>query len=145
MFNIWSIVWGTIFTLIIFLGQYFWKKKQKGDSEFQKTQEIIAQIRKTVLNQILNNNDKLFAAIAKQKIILNDQGRKGIAIFISPDMFKELLKNEGSSKDDQIETLYEIMKDLRTPVGFLGDLPIYISELLTETPIFVVGGIYWNL
>lgn len=127
------------------LGGPFSKKTKNGDSAFQETQVIIRQIRKTILDQVLNHNAKLFAGIAKQKIVLNDQGRPCIAIFLSPDMFKELLFQANAGDTDQIEKLYAIMLDLGAPVGFLGDLPIYISEFLTDAPVFVVGGIRWEL
>ena len=114
--------------------------------DFQKTtsdtQKVIEQIRKTVTDQIINHYPPLLAAIAKQKIILQEQSRQNIAIFMSSDMFMELMN---SAKVSDVEQLYDVMKDLGVPIGFLGELPIYLSELLTEAPIFVVGGIRWEL
>ncbi len=144
-----AIMWGIfIFALGGALSEVFRRtttktKTKTGDSDFQETQAIIGQIRSTIQDQVLNHHVKLFNGIAKQKMVLNDQGRTSIAIFISPDMFKDLIAV--ATSDDQAETLYEIMLGLRTPVGFLGDLPIYISELLTDAPVFVVGGIRWEL
>lgn len=114
-----------------------------GNSEFQETQKIIKQIRDTIQSQILNNHVELLAAISKQKIVLHNQDRRDVAIFLSPAMFKELLKN-GLSNSAQVDALYDVMTALQVPVGFLGDLPIYISEKLTRAPVFVVGDISWR-
>jgi len=114
-------------------------------SELDETKELIKNIRETIVSQLLNNHIALFSAIAKQKVILNSQQRTGIAIFISPATFKELLGNSTGYAKEQVETVYEVMRDLHPPVGFLGELPIYISELLVDAPVFVVGGISWSL
>lgn len=136
---------------ILFLGKYifnFYKKNTSTSTsvsdEFRETQVIIQQIRDIILYQILNNHTKLFDAIAKQKKILNIQERKCISIFISKDMFIELIINSAAYDSDQVDTLYNIMRDLGTPVGFLGDLPIYLSDLLDDAPVFVVGEISWS-
>ena len=111
----------------------------------KKTNEFINNMREVVINQILNNHESLFIAIAKQRKILANNHRKPIAIFLSPDMFKELLRADTTTGTEKIDELYSILKDLRVPVGFLGELPIYISELLTDAPVQVVGDIRWSL
>jgi len=30
------------------------------------------------------------------------------------------------------------------PIGHLGELPIYVSELLVTAPVFIAGGISWS-
>lgn len=120
------------------------KFHQNGDSELEQSQKLIRKIREAVLSQILNNHAELLGGIAKQKQILKQHGRNSIAIFISEKMFKELMLGVDGYKAPQVDELYEIMRDLRTPVGFMGDLPIYISELLTQAPVFVVGSFTWS-
>ena len=114
------------------------------DTSIDQSKQLVGQIREVVQSQLLNNHPKLFQAIAKQKVILNEQRRESIAIFLSSNMFKELMQNADAYSDEQIEILYETMRDLRMPVGFLGELPIYISELMLDAPVFVVGAISWS-
>jgi len=147
-----GILGGFLAQVILFLGKYiynFYRNKATSPmstdtDEFRETQVIIQQIRDIVLYQILNKHTKLFDAIAKQKKILNLQERKCIAIFISKDMFMELISNAAVYDHTQLDSLYPIMRDLGTPVGFLGNLPIYLSDLLDEAPVFVVGAISWS-
>jgi len=154
MYN-YYIGWGVLLCIIVvnFIVYFRIKHKkdkqlqsqsQSADSEFKQSQEFIQNIRGTVLNQLLNNHTKLFSAIAKQKQILNDQNRAAIAIFITPQIFKELINVNNTNSPEQIDQLYGAIKGLEIPVGFLGDLPIYISELLINAPVFVVGSITWS-
>jgi len=125
--------------------RYFSAESKPRDNSMYQSKQLVGQIREIVQSQLLNNHPRLFQAIAKQKMILNEQNRSSIAIFLSPKIFKELMVNENSYSGEQIELLYESMRDLRMPVGFLGDLPIYISELMTDSPVFVVGSISWEM
>lgn len=110
------------------------------------TEEFLSDLREAIVNQILNNQPQLFDAIAKQRIILANQEREPVAIFLNPEIFKELLRNAlGDGHLDEIENLYDAVHGLDIPIGHLGVLPIYVTELLTAAPIFVAGGINWNI
>ena len=145
-----SIGWGVVFGIIFYgihqiILRYIQPKTREDGSEFKQSQEFIQNIRDTVVKQLLSNDHtKVFGAIAKQKQILNDQNRPAIAIFISPNMFKELIAADNGNSPAQIEKLYDAMLGLEIPIAFLGDLPIYISVLLTKAPVFVVGAITWS-
>jgi len=115
------------------------------DDRMAQSIQLVGQIREVIVGQILNNHPKLFSAIAKQKTILNDQQRDAIAIFLSPNMFKELMLNYAEYSHEHLNTVYTTLRDLQMPIGFLGNLPIYISELMKESPVFVVGSISWEL
>ena len=122
-----------------------WSVKLSFLHEFNNVMQDNRSIKNSiVLYEILHKHTKLFDAIAKQKKILNLQERKCISIFISKDMFMELISNAAVYDHTQLDSLYPIMRDLGTPVGFLGNLPIYLSDLLDEAPVFVVGAISWS-
>jgi len=134
---------GTVILGLWLMGMWTREKAPQTDTSMLQSKQLVGQIREIVQSQLLNHHPKLFQAIGKQKIILNNQHREAIAIFISADIFKELIKDEGTSS--QVDAVYETMRDLRMPVGNLGNLPIYISELMNGTPIFVVGSIDWEI
>ena len=110
------------------------------------TEEFLTDLRKAVVDQILNHQPQLFDAIAKQRIILAKQERAPVAIFLNPEIFKELLRNALSDEQpDKVDSLYDAIQGLDMPVGHLGSLPIYVTELLSKAPVFVAGGINWSL
>jgi len=111
-----------------------------------QTEEFLTQIREVIVHQILNEHIQLFSAIAKQRTILANQGREAVAIFLNPEMFKTLLYNAFTEKNaEYVEELYAILQDLDVPIGYLGDIPVYVSVLLTNAAVFVAGGIEWSL
>ncbi len=121
------------------------------------TEKFLTDLREAVVNQILNNQPQLFDAIAKQRIILSNQKRDPVAIFLNIDTFKALLytilnADKGDKVDrtdkkilNEVDSLYDAMQGLDMPVGHLGVLPIYVTELLVEAPVFVAGGIRWKI
>lgn len=119
-----------------------WMYKAPTNNTLEKTEVFLTQVRKAIVSQILNEQVQLFSAIAKQRIILANQKRDAVAIFLSPAMFKSLLRNAFT---EDIDELYEVLQDLDAPVGYLGDIPIYVSVLLTSTPVFVAGSIEWAI
>ena len=147
-----------IITLVVgmllggFIVIFFPKLSKKSDESnkedsFEQSEKLMKQVRESVTGQLLNDkNTKIFAAIARQREILLNNDRKSLAIFLSQETFKSLLYNAVDTKNTQhIESLYSLMKNLGTPVGFLGDLPIYVSEVLTDAPVQVVGSITWEI
>jgi len=109
------------------------------------TEEFLSGLREVIVDQILNNQPRLFDAIAKQRIILANQERDPVAIFLSPETFKILLRNVLDNEHlDEVESLYDAIHGLDMPIGHLGVLPIYVTELLTAAPVFVAGGIKWS-
>jgi len=118
---------------------------RKKDVSLEDTESILRNIREQVTGYILNNNSRLFNAIAKQKIILDDNRRTALAIFISKAAFYIILQDIVTGDLNYINELHESLIALNVPVGYLGHLPIYVSALLTEAPILVVGSIRWSL
>jgi len=112
-------------------------------TEFEEQTKLIADIREAVTSHILTENVSVFNAIAKQKIILNTNKRNAIAIFLSDTQFRDIL-NELLGTTDHTDALVETLITLNVPVAFIGDLPVYVSALLTEAPVFVAGGIKWE-
>lgn len=115
------------------------------EDSLSDTEEFLTSLRKAIVDQILNNQPQLFDAIAKQRMILANQEREPVAIFLSVNTFKMLLRktlNEDNLKD--VDSLYDAIQGLDMPIGHLGDLPIYVTELLEKAPIFVAGGITWS-
>lgn len=109
------------------------------------TEEFLTSLREAVVDQILNNQPQLFDAIAKQRVILSNQEREPVAIFLSVDTFKLLVRQTLSEENlDEVDSLYDAIQGLDMPIGHLGLLPIYVSELLAEAPVFVAGGISWK-
>lgn len=122
-----------------------WFYTNPASNVLSNTEEFLTDLRETVVNQILNHQPQLFDAIAKQRIILANQDRAPVAIFLSPKIFKELLQKAlGDDQFDEIDNLYEAIQGLDMPIGHLGELPIYVSELLVTAPVFIAGGISWS-
>ena len=109
------------------------------------TEEFLTSLREAIVDQILNNQPQLFDAIAKQRIILANQEREPVAIFLSVNTFKVLLRKTLSADHlDEVDSLYDAIQGLDMPIGHLGVLPIYVTELLVKAPVFVAGGINWS-
>ncbi len=123
-----------------------WMYSSPTVSSLNDTEELLTNLRKAIVDQILNNQPQLFDAIAKQRIILANQEREPVAIFLNVETFKMLLRNT-LSKDNanEVDSLYDAIHGLDMPVGHLGLLPIYVSELLVKAPVFIAGGISWSL
>jgi len=135
-----GVIIGFISTVVIH--RLFTHKK---DVSLEDTEAILRSIRDQVTNYILNDNPRLFNAIAKQKMILNDKGRATLAIFISEAEFFLILQEIVSGDLKYINELHASLIALNVPVGYLGELPIYVSSHLVDAPIFVVGSIKWEL
>jgi len=123
-----------------------WVFEAPAGNPLEKTEEFLLQLREAVVSQILNDQPQLFDAIAKQRIILANQDREPVAIFLNKDTFKALLHNALDGKQpNEVEDLYNAIKGLDMPIGRLGELPIYVSGLLLKAPVFVAGGISWKI
>ncbi|KKK93009.1 hypothetical protein LCGC14_2697180 [marine sediment metagenome] len=110
------------------------------------TEEFLTNLREAVVDQILNNQPQLFDAIAKQRVILANQEREPVAIFLSVDTFKMLVRKTLSADHlNEVDSLYDAIQGLDMPIGHLGVLPIYVSELLVKAPVFIAGGIRWKI
>jgi hypothetical protein len=120
------------------------KQGQQRQTEFEEQTKLIQDIREAITSHILNDNVEIFNAIAKQKIILNTNKRGAIAIFLSTDQLKVIL-TKILINPDNIENLVTTLSDLNVPIAFIGNLPVYVSALLTDAPVFVVGGIKWDI
>lgn len=121
-----------------------WAYENPMEDSLGDTEEFLTSLRKAIVDQILNNQPQLFAAIAKQRTILANQEREPVAIFLSVDTFKMLLRKTLSEDNlEEVDSLYDAIQGLDMPIGHLGILPIYVSELLVKAPIFVAGGITW--
>lgn len=120
------------------------KTGQRRQTEFEEQTKLIQDIREEITSHILNNNVEVFNAIAKQKIILHTNKRTAIAIFLSTEQLKAIL-TKILANPDHIENLVMTLSNLNVPIAFIGDLPVYVSALLTDAPVFVVGGIKWDI
>ena len=120
------------------------KKNQLRQMEFEEQTKLVADIREAVTSYILNEDISIFSAIAKQKVILNANNRKGIAIFLSSTQFKNIIISILGTPEHSDE-LVETLTVLNVPIAYIGDLPVYVSTLLTDAPVFVVGSIKWAL
>lgn len=119
--------------------------KNPMEDSLSGTEEFLTSLRKAVAAQILNNQPQLFAAIAKQRTILANQEREPVAIFLSVTTFKALLRKTLSEDNPkEVDSLYNAIRGLDMPIGHLGILPIYVTELLVKAPVFVAGGINWT-
>lgn len=147
---------GWIFTLLYMkgkLGQFpFYNRiislvyKNPVEDSLSNTEEFLTSLKKAIVDQILNNQPQLFAAIAKQRMILANQEREPVAIFLNVSTFKALLcKTLSKDNLDEVDNLYDAIRGLDMPIGHLGVLPIYVTELLVKAPVFVAGGINWSL
>lgn len=129
--------------------QWAVKRLKLGNNEFatlKDTEAVLASIREAVVAQLINNEPLLFDAIAKQRVILARQNRPPVAIFLSVDTFKLLLNNTLPAPDpEKVDGVYDALRTLNLPVGHLGVLPIYISDLLENAPIYIAGGIQWTI
>ena len=122
------------------------KANEKPPDLLQGTEKFITELREAIVSQVLNYQPQLFDAIAKQRVILANQDRDPIAIFLNIDTFKYVLT--ATLKGDQlkqVDELCDVVLGLDIPVGHLGTLPIYVTPLLKEAPVFVAGGIQWTM
>jgi len=134
---------GTTIALIFAVVGLTIKIKQDKRDSFEESEKLFHQIRGAITSQLLaDTNADVFTGIAKQRRVLADNNRESVAIFLRPDLFKRLLSNAFKSN---VETVYNIMIGLNVPVGYLGEVPVYVSKRLKDAPVFVAGGITWEL
>jgi hypothetical protein len=92
------------------------------------------------VRDIILNDDILLSAMAKQRIILLKQNRKPIAIFISKDIFDTIILSKVSFPFDMFNQIYKG----KIPITYIAKIPVYVSTILTEAPLLVVGSIIWK-
>lgn len=86
----------------------------------------------------------LIDAYAKQSHILARDNRAIIAIFMREDVYRAILEKCIKPKEG-VAGIFTTMKATNEPIGFFGEIPIYLSSLMTQAPIFVSGEINWKL
>lgn len=92
------------------------------------------------VRDIILKDDVLFDAMAKQRVLLLKQNRKPIAIFISEKVFEGIL-----SKTSIPQPFHkQFFRDGKMPITDIAKTPVYVSSVLTEAPLIVVGSIVWR-
>lgn len=144
--------------LLVLIALLQWKKLFEINERFNTPQTpqvapgvteieiLIKMIRGAVVEQILGDNcPEIFDAIGAQRKILADHNRNAIMILLNEDSFKKLLiEIFPESELTYIDSMAENLIEIGTPVGFLGNLPIYVSLRLVDAPVFVVGDYKWD-
>ena len=90
---------------------------------------------------IILSNDVLFDAMAKQRVLLLKQKRKPIAIFISIKILEDVIVPKIKFP---FETQFWKIHDGGVPVTYIAKIPVYVSSLLKDAPLLVVGSITWK-
>ena len=111
---------------------------------YKQHREFLNKVKDTFTNQLLAREQVLINAYAKQSHILAASNRAVIAVFIREDVYKDILLRCITPKNS-VQDIIDTMKNTQEPIGFFGDVPIYLSDLMTQSPIFVVGEITWTL
>lgn len=84
-------------------------------------------------------NDMLLDAMAKQRVLLLKQKRKPIAIFVSKEVLEDVL-----SKVVAPACVQKRIREGKCPLTDVAKVPVYVSSLLEDAALFVVGSITWK-
>lgn len=118
-----------------------WKAKLVRD-QLKKHRKFLDEVREKFVDHLFGKEPTLIDAFAKQIRILKD--RRIIAVFMTEDLYRSLLQ-KFVQPTSVIDDIVSTVKSTGEPVGFIGNIPIYINTLLEKAPIFVVGEIKWEL
>lgn len=130
----------------IYAGYYYYKNILNAPTAPEDQLKLVTDIREHVTKYILTADTAVFNAIAKQKSILNSQNRNAVAIFLDIEQSTRILNAVlGTEKQKHTEELINAIDTLGMPFAYIGDMPVYISRLLDNAPVFVAGGIKWTL
>ena len=88
---------------------------------------------------IILGNDMLMDAMAKQRVLLLKQKRKPIAIFVSKEVLKDVLLKVVAPAYAQ-----KRIREGKSPLTDVAKVPVYVSSLLEDAVLFVVGSITWK-
>ena len=127
---------------------YFLVTRHKNDSPptMAEMQETLQSLRDAITSYLLSDGVSVFSAIAKQKEILNNANRKAVAVFVSDEMFRDILVNTFQDQDSPyIDGIVDTFTSLEMPVAYLGELPVYVSSRLHKAPVYVCGEIEWSM
>ena len=135
--------------IVTYLVTRYWINRQqtvKVVPTMQDMQTTLQSLRESITSYLLTDGVAVFGAIAKQKEILNHSNRRAVAIFVSNDMFRQILVNTFQDQDSPyIDEIVETFTSMEMPVAYLGELPIYVSARLQKAPVFVSGEIEWSM
>lgn len=88
---------------------------------------------------VILDNDMLLDAMAKQRVLLSKQKRKPIAIFVSKEVLEDVLSKVVAPSYAQ-KRIYKG----KSPLTDVAKVPVYVSSLLEDAALFVVGSITWK-
>lgn len=114
-----------------------WIEKQV-EKRLQSRGILLEKFFKEARDTILGN-DMLMDAMAKQRVLLLKHNRKPIAIFVSKKVFEDVL-----SKVVAPSCAQKRIREGKSPLTDVAKVPVYVSSLLEEAALFVVGSITWK-
>ena len=92
-----------------------------------------------IVRDIILDDNVLLDAMAKQRILLLRQKRKPIAIFISEEVFENII-----SKVPLPSCAKKKICGGEASITDVAKIPVYVNSLLKEAPLLVVGSIVWK-
>ncbi|MCK4358995.1 MAG: hypothetical protein KAW92_09675 [Candidatus Cloacimonetes bacterium] len=114
-----------------------WIEKQV-EKRLQSRGILLEKFFKEARDAILGN-DMLMDAMAKQRVLLLKHNRKPIAIFVSKEVFEDVL-----SKVVAPSCAQKRIREGKSPLTDVAKVPVYVSSLLEDAALFVVGSITWK-
>lgn len=112
-------------------------------NRYKQLEDTLNMVRESVSNQFVRDT-LLMGGFTKQSQILQNNNRKVIAIFVTEAVLQMLLRKIVIDKDSR-DTVYATLITSGKPVGHLSGIPIYVSTLMTQAQLFIVGEIQWVL
>lgn len=124
----------------------WWRKlKTKWATEqSKKHREFLNTVKSAFVTQLTAHEFSIMEGITKQSFILKRDDRKIIAIFVDETTCKQILMN-CVTPVESVPTILTTIKNTEEPIGHVDDIPVYISQLMSKAPVFVVGEITWQL
>ena len=108
------------------------------EKRLQSREVLLETFFKEARDAILGN-DMLLDAMAKQRVLLLKQKRKPIAIFVSKEVLEDVL-----SKVVAPACAQKRIREGKSPLTDVAKVPVYVSSLLEDAALFVVGSIIWK-
>jgi hypothetical protein len=124
-----------------------WREKRRSEDFIKRYKQLegaLDQARQTFVDQFVRD-PILMDAYTKQSQILRNNERNVVVILITEGTFDSVFDRVMIGESETKSTIRAALITSGKPVGFLTNIPIYISKLMNRAEIFIVGDITWEL
>jgi len=124
-----------------------WKTKRDSRifaEKYKVHTEFMDRVRTSFTSGFMKDPTLIDAYSKQSRILQKSDNRTVIAVFVDEGTYIQVLKS-CINPIDKVDTIVTTVKATGEPIGAIGDIPMYLSSLMSKAPVFVVGEIRWEL